>query len=391
LITSLLRAAALALALAAPAAAEGPLVVGAAVAESGFYADLAAGYRKALLLWQEQVNASGGLLGRPVALRLLDDASEATRVGRLYEQLIRDEKAEALLGPFGTAATKMAAAASERARRVLVHASGASRAVHKSRPRYVFQAGVPYRGFGEGALQIARQAGLRRVFLVARSDPVSREMAERAREEALALELEPSVIEVFRGGAEDFAPQVAKARAAQSDAWIAFAPARDAAEMVKTFRRLGYAPRLFFASGAAEPQFVRLVGQDAESSLGVLAYAPSLPTPGNAGFAKAYTAKWSAAPDLGAALGYACAQVLEQAIRGAGTTDPERLREALATLGAATVLGEYRVDPQTGEQTGMRPPVVQILRGRQRVIWPESLAEARLQPYPAWSERTLLE
>ena len=55
--------------------AQNPVVVGAVVSQTGPHAEPADGYRKALLLWQEQVNAAGGLLGRKVDLRLLDDGS----------------------------------------------------------------------------------------------------------------------------------------------------------------------------------------------------------------------------------------------------------------------------------------------------------------------------
>src|SRR5882672_1480408 len=100
-----------------------PVVVGAVVSQSGSLADLAAGYRKALLLWQDEVNASGGLLGRRVELRLLDDESDARRSGDLYAELIRG-KADLLIGPYGSAATLMASAQAERARRVLINGAG---------------------------------------------------------------------------------------------------------------------------------------------------------------------------------------------------------------------------------------------------------------------------
>src|SRR2546423_1448743 len=64
----------------APAfAAEPPIVVGAVVSQSGMLADLADGYRKGLLVWQDEVNAAGGVRGRNVELRLLDDGSTAAR------------------------------------------------------------------------------------------------------------------------------------------------------------------------------------------------------------------------------------------------------------------------------------------------------------------------
>ena len=35
-----------------------------------------------------------------------------------------------------------------------------------------------------------------------------------------------------------------------------------------------------------------------------------------------------------------------------------------------TVVGTYRVNPATGEQTGMQPAVGQIVKGRVQVVWP---------------------
>ncbi len=56
------------------AAAQGkPILIGAALSQTGFLADLAAGTRDALLLWRDEVNAAGGLLGRPVDRREVED------------------------------------------------------------------------------------------------------------------------------------------------------------------------------------------------------------------------------------------------------------------------------------------------------------------------------
>ena len=108
----------------APAVAP-PVIVGAVVSETGILAGLAADYRRALILWHEELNRAGGLLERRVALRLLDDGSDAKRSGELYAQLIR-EKADLLIGPFGSAATLTASAQAESARRVLINGAGPS-------------------------------------------------------------------------------------------------------------------------------------------------------------------------------------------------------------------------------------------------------------------------
>lgn len=370
-------------------AAPPPVLVGAAMPQSGILSDLAADLRKALLLWQEEVNAGGGLNGRRVELQLLDDRSESAEAGKLYERLIREHKAELLIGPFGSAASLAAAAVAERNRRVMINATGAARLVHKSGFRYVFQTAVPLGAYGAAAVEFARARGLKRVLLLAREDPSSREMAARAREEAAAQGLAPGEVEVYAQGSTDFSPQVAKARAAGADIWIAFGLPQDAAEMVKNFRRLGFAPGLFLAQGAAQPDFIARVGQDAEFAVGIQPYDRRARTRGNLEFAGAYAKKWSAEPGLLAAEGYAAGKVLEEAVRRAGSLDQEKLREALAALEMETPLGGYKVD-RGGAQVAARPQLVQVLRGRREIVWPEALATAKWQPYPAWEARQLL-
>jgi branched-chain amino acid transport system substrate-binding protein len=372
---------------AAALAADAPLIVGAALPQSGHLADLAADLRKSLLLWQEEVNAGGGLLGRRVELRLLDDASDAAAAGAFYERLVSEEHADLLVGPMGSASTQGAANAAERHRRVLVNATGAARAAQKGGFRYVFQVPAPFSSYGSGALEIARSHGYRRIAIYARNDPASREMATRLRDEALAAGLQPGELDVYSIRASDFGAQIDKARSFQAQAWIAFGLARDAAAMVKSFRKHRYAPEMFVALGAAEPDFVRLVGQDAEHALGILPWDRTLATKENASFVAAYERRWSAEPTLVAAQAYAAAKVLEEAVRRAGALDQERLRSELQRLELRTPLGLYKAG-QDGLQAAARPLVTQIQRGRRQVVWPEALATAKVQlPYAARQER----
>ena len=62
----------------------------------------------ALQLWRDDVNAKGGLLGRPVELVFYDDQSNPSNVPGIYNKLINVDKVDLLLGPY---ATNMVAAA----------------------------------------------------------------------------------------------------------------------------------------------------------------------------------------------------------------------------------------------------------------------------------------
>jgi len=365
---------------------EAPIVVGAVVSETGLLADLALDMRKALVLWQEGRNAAGGLLGRRIELRLLDDRSEASAALTLYSHLIEHERADLLIGPFGSAASVAAAAIAERARRVLVNATGVTRGVQRADWRYVFQVPAPVAEYGDGALALARAAGHSRLQVLARDEPGAREAADRFAAQAAALGMQ-AVVQTVSPGATGYAAQIAAARARRAEAWIAFGRAEDAAEMVKAFKRTGYAPAMFLAQGAAAPAFVQHVGQDAEFVLGITAFEPRFATRGNAEFVAHWRKRWAGEPGLVAANAYSAAVVLEQGVRAAGSLDQERLRAALAALETETPIGRYRVG-KGGVQLGAKPAVVQILRGRAEIVWPRTLATAQLRlPYPRWDER----
>jgi len=94
------------------------------------------------------------------------------------------------------------------------------------------------------------------------------------------------------------------------------------------------------------------------------------------------------APDQTVIAG-AAALLLEEAVRRAGSFEQDKLREALAGLEAETPLRRYQVD-RNGAQTAARPLLVQILEGRREIVWPESLATAKWQPYPAWNTRKII-
>ena len=367
---------------------EPPVIVGAVVSQTGSQARLAEGYARALLLWQDEINAAGGLLGRKVELRMLDDHSEAARAGPAYAGLIADG-ASLLVGPYGSAATLVAGAEADRARHVMANGGGASARVYKRAQRYVFQTLPPYSSYGEGVLELARQAGCRSLYILARNDIASVEMGDAARERALKMGFTTPEVAVY-SGSEVFAPLIAKAQQSGFDAWIAFGEVRDTADLVIAMKRAGYAPRFFYASSAGDRRFIERVGQDAEFTLGSLAYDPALPTPYNASFVDAYLGRWDYPPDAAAAQAYAAATVLARAVERAGSLDQEKLRQALSGLEAGTVLGTYRV-AATGEQIGMKPAVIQILRGHREVLWPAELrGKAALQPYVDWKERILL-
>ena len=87
---------------AAPARAADPIKIGFSMALTGAVAPNGKQNELALQIWRDDVNAKGGLLGRPVELVYYDDQSNPNNVPGIYTKLITVDKVDLLLGPYAT-------------------------------------------------------------------------------------------------------------------------------------------------------------------------------------------------------------------------------------------------------------------------------------------------
>src|SRR5205807_10644660 len=86
----------------APSRAADPIKVGFSMALTGAVAPNGKQLLLALEIWCDDVNAKGGLLGRPVELVYYDDQSNPANVPGIYTKLISVDKVELLVGPYAT-------------------------------------------------------------------------------------------------------------------------------------------------------------------------------------------------------------------------------------------------------------------------------------------------
>jgi len=84
------------------AKAADPIRVGFTMALTGGVAPAGKQVLAALQIWRDDVNAKGGLLGRPVELVFYDDQSNPQNIPGLYTKLIEVDKVDLLIGPYAT-------------------------------------------------------------------------------------------------------------------------------------------------------------------------------------------------------------------------------------------------------------------------------------------------
>src|SRR5919109_479287 len=88
----------------------------------GGFSDVGKEYQKTYEWYFNQLNAKGGLLGRPVKLVLYDDESDPKKAASLYDKLITVDKVDLLIGPYPTPILAAVIPIAEREHMLLVQA-----------------------------------------------------------------------------------------------------------------------------------------------------------------------------------------------------------------------------------------------------------------------------
>ncbi|MCC7272481.1 MAG: amino acid ABC transporter substrate-binding protein [Alphaproteobacteria bacterium] len=370
-----------------PLPAAEPLVIGLPLSQTGNLADSAEHVRKGLTLWLEQVNVAGGILGRPVELKTYDDKSDPGTAVRLTERLITSDKVDLLISPFGSSATIAASAVNEKHRRVAMNVSGASQQIHQRGFRYIVQVVAPSNEYVAGIFPVAARAGHKTIAYIARDYTGARDVEAAVRALAAQHGMTIVMLEYFPAGTTDFSSHITRARDLKPDVWISIGYPNEAIEMIRQMRAGNYAPKMFVSNGVSQEDFITATGRDGDYAFGISLYEPGQKTKGNEAFVRDFRARWGYEPGYYAAMGWAAAAVLREAVEKAGTIDQEKIRGSLLELRTETPFGPFAVDA-TGAQVAKKAMIIQVRNGRREIVWPFELQTmAPVLPMPTWAER----
>ncbi len=194
--------------------------------------------------------------------------------------------------------------------------------------------------------------------------------------------------ERYRKEQTDFAALLRKIEASGAEAIISLGGYPDSVTQLRQLRELNINVKMFVGSHVvALPQFIEELGSLAEYVVGFSAWEPkpSLGHPGMKGFIESYEKRYGVKPNYHASDGYGAMQILEAAVKRAGSFDSEKLRNALASGMVYTVDGPYKPDKQG--YSSVEGVTFQIQNGERVIVWPAHQAEAKVLPMPKWEER----
>ena len=120
-------------------AAQKPLVIGVAIALTGKVSKSGKLTLRGYEMWQKEVNAKGGLLGRPVTFKVYDDESNPTTGAKLVERLINRDKVDMIFGPFSSPVTYATSTVTEKYGYPMIAGGSSSSKPFSRGYKYLFQ------------------------------------------------------------------------------------------------------------------------------------------------------------------------------------------------------------------------------------------------------------
>lgn len=317
---------------------------------------------RGMVLAVEEINAHGGVLGRPVELLTEDNQSKPGDSATITRKLIARDKVVALLCG-GTSTNCLEASAICQAARVPLVATTATDPSVTTKGTYIFRTCFidPFQGavlakFAHDTLHAKKVA-----LITSVSSPYSVGLSRVFRQSFDALGGEICGESRYADGDKDFRAQLTAIRATAPDAIAATGYYPEAALICKQARELGLTCPIFGGDGWEAPELFEIGGKAVEGTYFVTHYSAETTDPRSQAFVKAYRARFDGAtPDALAPLAYDATRILAEAITHAGTTDGPAVRAALAaTKDYPGVTGRTTIDP---ERNASKPAVVLQVR-----------------------------
>jgi branched-chain amino acid transport system substrate-binding protein len=378
------------------------IVLGAPLGLTGSLAQESKLAKQGYDLWQDWINKQGGIsvggVKHPVTIKYYDDTSKADQSAIFMQKLITEDKAQFLLGPYGSAATATDAAVAEQNSIPMVEANGAAQSIFSRGYQYTFGVLSPANKYLQGVLDMAATLTPKptTIAMLSADDNFSLEVADAIKDYAPTKGMTLSVYKKYKNGNTSLTAEVQAAKAVNPDILLNSGHLQEAIAINKAAKEQKLTAKIYaYSVGPSTPDFITSLGKDANYVFGGSQWTPQVKYKPDfylsvQQYVDAYKQKYpdmNADPDYHVAMSTAACLALQRAIEKSNSLDPKKVRDALAALDVMTFAGQLKFDSR-GINTYKPMVVEQIQSGAHHTVFPPDVADAKPSyPTPAWDQR----
>ncbi len=328
-------------------AEDAPIKIGAYASLTGKEANWGQSYQRGVRLAEDELNASGGVLGRKVEVIMEDDQSKAGESATSVRKLITRDKVVAICGEISSGRSLEAAPVCQQLKVPMI-SSGSNPKVTET-GNYIFRIAFidPFQGTVM-AVFCQKKLGVHRVaLLVDVTSAYSVSLAKYFKERFVADGGTILLEQKYSGGEKDFKAQLTAIKAANPEALFVPGYYTEAGLIVAQARQIGITVPLTGGDGWSAPQLVETAGAALDNTYFCDAFANEFEYGPTQAFIKKYRERYKIDPDSVAPHGFDAVMFVADAIRRSSSTDSAKVRDAMAvTKQFPGSSGEITVDGQ---------------------------------------------
>jgi branched-chain amino acid transport system substrate-binding protein len=370
----------------------GTVRFGAALSLTGSLAREGVLTKQGYQLCQDKVNAQGGIKAGDktykLNIRYQDDKSQPDTAAQLVDRF-NDQGIKFILGPYGSASTEAASAVVERNKQVMADSAGADNNIFTKGYKQTFAVLSPATEYTGALVKAVAELNPKpkTVAILTADDGFSKTAAEGGRDEAKKQGMEVVAFEEFPEHATDVSSALTKVRGKNPDLILGSVHVEEGVAIVKQSSELGLKPKGIAETVAPPtPDFVKALGPRAEGVLGSTQWTTAVKGQdkffGTAkDYARDFEAKFGGTPEYHSAEAAGACLAMVLGIEKAGSTEPEKVREAMAGLDEESFFGRIKFD-DTGKNIYKPMSVIQIQGGKAVTVWPSDQSEGEVK-WPA--------
>ncbi len=371
-----------------------PITIGTSLSLSGDFASDGQNFQKGYTLWAADQNKAGGLMGHPVKLDIVSDASSPAQVVTNYQKLISSDHDQLVFGPFSTLLTVPASKVVNRFGYAFVEGAGGAPAAFGNGLKNIFDVSLPVVDnlvpYAKWIASLPASERPKTAAYATSDDPFTQPQIPLAQKIMQAAGIKTVYNKVFPAEVTDYTPIATAVASSKAEAVVlGSVDVPTVSAFVHAFIQQHYNPKSFIATAGPDQgaPFVKAVGgnANAEAIMYPNGWYPGYANAQSQNMVNEYVAKYGGtAADVGAdvAEAYSVGQAVAQAVAATHSLDNSKIIAYLHSgVTLNTVQGPVKFN-SLGENGAAAAFVFQWQKGNQVQVLPVGASGSKAPTYP---------
>ena len=370
-----------------------PIRIGVITSLTGSQAAFGQAHKNGYAVALEEINAKGGINGRPIELDYYDDQSKPDQAVQGVSKLVDQDHVNIILGSYSSESSRAIVPMVTQKQVPLIMPTATADNVMETGSQWVFRVCAGSGAYAAATTDFLKNNGApKTIAIVYENTNFGQSNFKSMQEAATAAGMQIVDSESYQASSPDYKSVLQRVKAKNPDVIYFASYLLDATTLMRQAEQVNLNPKYYTSAGtgfaAAEfPSTDKGAGKNAEFTFSTSQWLPSAKWKGSKEFDQKFFKNTGTHPAYHAMEAYAALLVASKAMAQARNKTAEGYRDALRAINLPdTPFGPIKFDAK-----GQNPhPVLitQIQSGQYKVVWPKDAAETRpVIPTPPWSNR----